>query len=128
MALFKILRGDSDSLSSVPLTDGYAYFTPDNGRFYIDAALSEIPDHCVASSNGVYRIEIRPSAADSATTADKAMRDGANNIISDTYIENLTFDYSTSTLTMYTAGGDTSTITIPPLVQVKTWTSADVTT
>ena len=36
MALFKILRGLSESLDSVELHDGYAYFTPEDGMFYID--------------------------------------------------------------------------------------------
>ena len=36
MALFKILRGDAKNLVELPVKDGYAYFTPDDGRFYID--------------------------------------------------------------------------------------------
>ena len=41
MALFKIYRGLSTdfTLDKVPLHDGYAYFTPDDGGFYIDAAV-----------------------------------------------------------------------------------------
>lgn len=39
MALFKILRGKSSKISidDTPFHDGYAYFTPDDGGFYIDA-------------------------------------------------------------------------------------------
>lgn len=39
MSLFKVLRGDSDRISTdvTPFHDGYAYFTPDDGGFYIDA-------------------------------------------------------------------------------------------
>ncbi len=39
MGLFKILRGDSSriSASATPFHDGYAYFTPDDGKLYIDA-------------------------------------------------------------------------------------------
>lgn len=39
MALFKILKGDSSriDLSTTPFHDGYAYFTPDDGGFYIDS-------------------------------------------------------------------------------------------
>lgn len=39
MALFKILRGDSTRISTdvTPFHDGYAYFTPDDGGFYIDS-------------------------------------------------------------------------------------------
>lgn len=35
MALFKISRGGYSNLPPV-LNDGWAYFTPDNGGFYID--------------------------------------------------------------------------------------------
>ena len=62
MALFKILKGSSVSLSSQPLVDGYAYFTPDDGRFYIDAALTTAPEYyvsdAVVSGTHIYRIEI----------------------------------------------------------------------
>ena len=39
MALFKILKGDSSRISTsvTPFHDGYAYFTPDDGGFYIDS-------------------------------------------------------------------------------------------
>ena len=39
MALFKILRGDSSRISPdvTPFHDGYAYFTQDDGGFYIDS-------------------------------------------------------------------------------------------
>ena len=38
MSLFKPLKGDSSriSLDVTPFHDGWAYFTPDNGGFYID--------------------------------------------------------------------------------------------
>lgn len=36
MALFKIFKGQSAHLVDVKATDGYAYFTPDNGEFFID--------------------------------------------------------------------------------------------
>ena len=40
MALFKILKGSSKNLGTAGSTDktteGYAYFTPDDGKFYID--------------------------------------------------------------------------------------------
>lgn len=119
MALFKILRGTSTSLSTVPLTDGFAYFTPDDGRFYIDAALSTAPAHYISQNNGVYRIELRPSTADLATLATRATGDSAGRTIQDTYIADLSFDYATSTMTITKAGGATSTISIPPLIQVK---------
>lgn len=39
MALFKILKGDSSRITTdvTPFHDGYAYFTPDDGGFYIDS-------------------------------------------------------------------------------------------
>ena len=39
MDKFKILRGNSSRIdtSITPFQDGYAYFTPDDGGFYIDA-------------------------------------------------------------------------------------------
>lgn len=39
MALFKILKGDSSRISTdvTPFHGGYAYFTPDDGGFYIDS-------------------------------------------------------------------------------------------
>ena len=39
MSLFKILKGDSSriDMSITPFHDGYAYFTPDDGGFYIDS-------------------------------------------------------------------------------------------
>ena len=36
MALFKILRGGVDTLKNQPINDGWAYFTPEDGKFYID--------------------------------------------------------------------------------------------
>lgn len=40
MALFKILKGSSENLGITGEThktkEGYAYFTPDDGKFYID--------------------------------------------------------------------------------------------
>ncbi len=41
MALFKILKGDSSRIgtSTTPFHDGYAYFTPDDGKFYIDSVV-----------------------------------------------------------------------------------------
>lgn len=62
MALFKILKGNSTALNNQPLVDGYAYFTPDDGRFYIDAALTTAPGYYiktgVVNGQNVYRIEV----------------------------------------------------------------------
>jgi len=43
LALFKILKGSSSALgktgnSTYKATEGYAYFTQDDGKFYIDIA------------------------------------------------------------------------------------------
>jgi len=42
MALFKILKGNSSRISVdiTPFHDGYAYFTPDDGGFYIDTEVN----------------------------------------------------------------------------------------
>lgn len=39
--LFKILKGDSSRISTdvTPFNEGYAYFTPDDAGFYIDAVV-----------------------------------------------------------------------------------------
>lgn len=41
MALFKIFRGTSEDLPSA-IHDGYAYFTTDDGKFYIDTSQKRI--------------------------------------------------------------------------------------
>lgn len=43
MALFKILKGDSSRISTdvTAFHDGYCYFTPDDGGFYIDAVVND---------------------------------------------------------------------------------------
>lgn len=42
MSLFKVLRGDSTRIDTetTPFHDGYAYFTPDDAGFYIDAEVA----------------------------------------------------------------------------------------
>ena len=111
MALFKVLRGSSTALNSQPYVDGYAYFTPDDGRFYIDVALAEEPDYYYSKSTGttptIYRIEL-----ESATWAE----------LNDTKMDKLTrIDWSkidnfkplvlTAGTTTYTFNG-TSTISL----------------
>lgn len=41
MSLFKIFKGDSTRISTgtTQFHEGYAYFTPDDGKFYIDATV-----------------------------------------------------------------------------------------
>lgn len=79
MALFKILKGDSSRIdtSTTPFHDGYAYFTPDDGGFYIDS-----------EDNGVQkRIRINPpdeeSAAVSATLLASGWVDGKQTLAID---------------------------------------------
>lgn len=54
MALFKILRGDSSriDLETTPFHDGYAYFTPDDGGFYIDAEVNGEQKRIQVGANG----------------------------------------------------------------------------
>lgn len=69
MALFKVLRGSSTNLDNQPFVDGYAYFTPDDGRFYIDVQSDTAPGYYysdgVVDGKHIYRIEI-----ESATMAE----------------------------------------------------------
>ncbi len=79
MALFKILRGSSDKLNPTsplkpPFVDGYAYFTSDDGRFYVDVKLDNPPlDLDIVKDSGqdaggdtIYRIEVARSAVNDA--------------------------------------------------------------
>ena len=36
MALFKLLQGSVEGLNKLQATEGYAYFTPEDGKLYID--------------------------------------------------------------------------------------------
>ena len=56
MALFKIFRGPSERLKDVKPTEGYAYFTPDDGKFYIDIKTAETSTIGNTSANGANRI------------------------------------------------------------------------
>ena len=51
MALFKILQGSSEGLKKVKATEGYAYFTPDDGKFYIDIGTTSTPQQVVVGNN-----------------------------------------------------------------------------
>ena len=52
MALFKILKGNSENLSAQKAKEGYCYFTPDTGRFYIDIA-GEGNENAVIGNNRI---------------------------------------------------------------------------
>ena len=65
MALFKILQGSSEGLKKLKATEGYAYFTPDDGKFYIDVDTTATAAEVVvgeSSANGVNRICINGGA------------------------------------------------------------------
>ena len=50
MALFKILKGNSKNLPEQKATEGYAYFTPDDGKFYIDIATTNSKDDVIVGN------------------------------------------------------------------------------
>ena len=54
MAIFKILKGPSSriDLETTPFHEGYAYFTPDDGGFYIDSEVNGEQKRVRVSSNG----------------------------------------------------------------------------
>lgn len=54
MALFKILKGRHNKLNAQSKTDGWAWFTPDNGSFYIDALNTDETE--------INRIQINPKS------------------------------------------------------------------
>ena len=60
MALFKIFKGSSKNLGQSGGTErareGYAYFTPDDGKFYIDIADSDNVIIGTSSTSGANRI------------------------------------------------------------------------
>ena len=57
MAVFKLLQGSAEDLELLKATEGYAYFTPDDGKFYIDIADSTGPATVGSrKGNGVNRI------------------------------------------------------------------------
>lgn len=57
MALFKILKGKSANLKQTKATEGYAYFTPDDGKFYIDVASTDSADNVVVSYNDTDKVD-----------------------------------------------------------------------
>lgn len=132
MALFKILRGGSSDLTAIALNDGYAYFTPDNGRFYIDVDFTNItgangqplvPANYVkvdTTNSHLYRIELRPSAAASADALNPAT-------FGNLYVKNVEIDTANDQLVV-TMGNNTviRENLAYSSVRLKTWTSSDV--
>ena len=94
MSLFKVFKGNKSNLNSQTKHDGYAWYTVDEGGFYIDAE---------NSSNVVERKKIND--ADNITVESesfqssnlKTILEGLDNKVSD--IE-MTYDQSTETLTI----------------------------
>lgn len=66
MALFKVFRGKKEALENLKVTDGYAYFTPEDGRFYIDISDTNGVDPVFGTSveNGANRICINEGSID----------------------------------------------------------------
>lgn len=72
MALFKIARGVAVALPN-KITDGYAYFTTDDGKFYIDAGTSRTainPTIDYTSNTGNNQIKNKPVQVIHSTDAD----------------------------------------------------------
>lgn len=88
MALFRIFKGNKNKLGAVPATgeqdtryahEGFAYFTPDDGKFYIDIA-GNTGDNNTQAVVGTNRIPL---------SADKADNDALGNSITDSYVANV---------------------------------------
>lgn len=58
MALFKILRGNDSNLKDIKTHDGYAYFVPATGNFYIDAPLEVPIDGSDPKDEDVTRVQL----------------------------------------------------------------------
>lgn len=95
--LFKILRGPSSRISKdkTEFHDGYAYFTPDDGGFYIDAATeSTDPDGAVQQK----RIRVNPVMSVNGSTGDVILptvfvvKLSGSGTTADPYVTDKTFD------------------------------------
>lgn len=74
MALFKVSKGKSENLSNQPLVEGYSWFTPDDGKFYIDAHKTQVEDG--TEQEVLVRVPLNAECAD---------KDGEGRNIKDTY-------------------------------------------
>ena len=68
MALFKVLKGGSARLANQTKTEGYAYYTVDDGGFYIDAAA--VNSAGTGSTGSVLRKRINDAANTSFSGTD----------------------------------------------------------
>ena len=66
MALFKISKGTKSNLDNQTLTEGYCWFTPEDGKFYIDAFKNEV----------LTRIPLNAAMADSVAWTNVTGRPG----------------------------------------------------
>ena len=72
MALFKIFKGASNTLSNQKGTEGYAYFTPDTGHLYIDIASttgSPTVAYSTSANSNATRIKVAAGIADKVAKA-----------------------------------------------------------
>lgn len=76
MALFKILRGNDLDLEGVEKHDGYAYFVPETGNFYIDAPLI-VPKDKEPDSDKIERIQLNSNLSNKT----KILYSGTPNIM-----------------------------------------------
>jgi hypothetical protein len=106
MALFKIFKGESASLSesdqSKYATEGYAYFTTDEGKLYIDIA-SDLANPAIIGQN---RICLNANKADSATY------DSKDQEIIGTYIKSIELQNDVTAPTYKLTFGNDSETTI----------------
>lgn len=136
MALFKILKGDSSRISTdiTPFHDGYAYFTPDDGGFYIDSEDNGVQTrHRINQPGGGSAVPVYATllasgwSNDQQTVAIAGMTSDTNGFagitqdISDAQMESVksaelyVCDQGTGTLTI-AAFGDVPTLDIPIVV------------
>lgn len=103
MALFKIFRGPSERLKGIKPTEGYAYFTPDDGKFYIDIANSEEAIVGNSSMVGANRICINSGLKDilvlNCGTATTVINEGTTIPSEPTLVPHFTCGDSSSTIT-----------------------------
>ena len=105
MALFKISKGATGNLSNQSKVDGYCWFTPDDGKFYIDSTTS-------GSGTTLQRIPLN---------AERADKDGSGNIIKNNYAHSLTFDSANHALWLKDMNGNNlgSIITLGAMASVN---------
>ena len=104
MTLFRFLRGSSQNIKNIPLTDGYIYFCTDNGALHFD--------HTDADGN-LQRTQI--NAANAETLCGMTLEELKAYMNNDT---NTTYSFvgGTNSFTVTPSGGTAQTVTITPSV------------